>query len=226
MEMLIDIERVEQLVDLFGNLDENIKRLEKHYKVAITSHSGQIKLIGETFNTYIVVQKGESVFLIDKHAAHERILFNKLKDTHTVETQSLLVPVTVKLIGDEYSAVVNNIELLADYGFEIEDFGNETVVVRTVPAMLSGEDIEDIIIEAAESLAQKGSVQLDRIDDILHTVACKAAIKAGYITSDIERLNLAVKVLSDNDVMYCPHGRPVAFEIKKYSLEKHFGRIQ
>ena len=101
-----------------------------------------------------------------------------------------------------------------------------SVVVRAIPAMLGKEDAEAIIVEAAESLAQKGRIDLDRIDDILHTVACKAAIKAGYITSDIEKLNLAIKVLSDNDIMYCPHGRPVAFEIKKYNLEKYFGRIQ
>lgn len=186
----------------------------------------EIKLIGEAFNTYIAAQKGDSIFLIDKHAAHERILFNKLKETQKIETQSLLLPITVKLIGEEYSAVVNNISLLADYGFEVEDFGNESVMVRAIPAMLDGEDAESIIVEAAESLAQKGSVSLDRIDDILHTVACKAAIKAGYITSDAERLSLAIKVLGDNDIMYCPHGRPVAFEIKKYNLEKYFGRIQ
>lgn len=194
---------------------------EKEY-----SPKEEIKLIGEAFNTYIVAQKGDSIFMIDKHAAHERILFNKFKENHVVESQSLLVPITVKLIGDEYTAMVNNIDLLSGYGFEVEDFGNESVVVRAIPAMLSKEDAESTILEAAQSLAQKGSVSIDRIDDILHTVACKAAIKAGYITSNIEKLNLAIKVLESNDIMYCPHGRPVAFEIKKYNLEKYFGRIQ
>ena len=194
---------------------------EKEY-----SPKEEIKLIGEAFNTYIVAQKGDSVFMIDKHAAHERILFNKLKENNVIESQSLLIPVTVKLIGDEYSAMVNNIDLLSGYGFEVEDFGNESVMVRAIPAMLSKDDAESTILEAAESLAQKGSVSLERIDDILHTVACKAAIKAGYITSNIEKLNLAIKVLGSSDIMYCPHGRPVAFEIKKYNLEKYFGRIQ
>ncbi len=194
---------------------------EKEY-----SPKEEIKLIGEAFNTYIAVQKGESIFLIDKHAAHERILFNKLKSDHIIESQALLIPVSVKLIGDEYSAVVNNLSLLAEYGFEVEDFGNESVIVRAIPAMLDKQDTESIIIEAAKNLAEKGSVSLDRIDDILHSVACKAAIKAGYVTSDTERLSLAIKVLNDNEVMYCPHGRPVAFEIKKYNLEKYFGRIQ
>ena len=197
------------------------KPLEKEY-----SPKEEIKLIGEAFNTYIVAQKGDSVFMIDKHAAHERILYNKLKENNVIESQSLLIPITVKLIGDEYTAMTSNIDLLSGYGFEVEDFGNESVMVRAIPAMLGKEDAESIIVEAAESLAQKGSVNLDRIDDILHTVACKAAIKAGYITSDIEKLNLAIKVLSSDDIMYCPHGRPVAFEIKKYNLEKYFGRIQ
>ena len=195
--------------------------VEKEY-----SPKEEIKLIGEAFNTYIVVQKGDCIFMIDKHAAHERILFNKLKENHVAESQSLLIPITVKLIGDEYTAVVNNVSLLAEYGFEVEDFGNESVMVRAIPAMLEKQDAEGIIVEVAESLAKKGIVDLERIDDILHTVACKAAIKAGYITSDVERLNLAIKVLGDSNVMYCPHGRPVAFEIKKYNLEKYFGRIQ
>lgn len=190
------------------------------------SPENEIKLIGEAFNTYIAVQKGNSIFLIDKHAAHERMLFNKLKAVQNVESQALLIPVSVKLIGDEYSAVVDNLSLLAEYGFEIEDFGNETVLVRALPAMLKSEDAESTVCEAAAALSQKGSVQLDKIDDMLHTVACKAAIKAGYITSDAEKLDLAVKTLNDKDVMYCPHGRPVAFEIKKYNLEKYFGRIQ
>ena len=220
----VDIIKEEKIAEETPNPQvEEVKTpiVEKEY-----SPKEEVKLIGEAFNTYIAVQKGESIFLIDKHAAHERILFNKLKQNHVIESQTLLIPITVKLIGDEYTALVSNLTMLADFGFEVEDFGNESVMVRAIPAMLSKDDTESIILDAAQSLAQKGSVNIDRVDDILHTVACKAAIKAGYITSDIEKLNLAIKVLDDNDVMYCPHGRPVAFEIKKYNLEKYFGRIQ
>ncbi|MBR5472518.1 MAG: DNA mismatch repair endonuclease MutL [Clostridia bacterium] len=219
----VDIIKEEPVKEILKEepVKQEVKQEEKEY-----SPKEEIKLIGEAFNTFIAVQKGESIFLIDKHAAHERILFNNLKATHKIETQTLLIPISVKLIGDEYSAVVNNLSLLAEYGFEVEDFGNESVMVRAIPAMLSKDDVESVIVEAAESLAKMGKVDLERIDDILHTVACKAAIKAGYITSDTEKLNLAIKVLSDNDIMYCPHGRPVAFEIKKYNLEKYFGRIQ
>ena len=186
----------------------------------------EVRLIGEAFSTYIIVQKGKSVFLIDKHAAHERIIFNKLKSSEIIETQPLLSPVAVKLGEEEYSAAITNESLLLSAGFEIEDFGNETVLVRAVPAALTNEDITALISEAAESLAKRGSVELQLLDNIFHTVACKAAIKAGYVTSRQELLSLAERVLSSSEVMYCPHGRPIAFEIKKNDLEKHFGRIQ
>ncbi len=220
-KVTVDIIKEEPINEIVIKESVKPQTVEKEY-----SPKDEVKLIGEVFNTYIVAQKDDSIFMIDKHAAHERILFDKLKENHVVESQTLLVPVTVKLIGEEYSAMVSNIDTLIKYGFEVEDFGNESVMVRAIPAMLSKEDVEEIIVEAAESLAQKGDVNHERIDDILHSVACKAAIKAGYITSDIEKLNLATRVLSGNDIMYCPHGRPVAFEIKKYNLEKYFGRIQ
>lgn len=186
----------------------------------------EVRLIGEAFATYIVVEQGESVFLIDKHAAHERILFNDLKKNQAIETQNLLAPVTVRLEAEEYTAVLDNSELLLKAGFDIEEFGSNTVIVRAIPSMLCSEDVSAIVSEAAASLAKTGRVDIERIEDIFHTVSCKAAIKAGYITTDTELLSLAKRVLGDRDVMYCPHGRPVAFEIKKKDLEKQFGRIQ
>ena len=186
----------------------------------------EVRLIGEAFATYIVAEQGESVFLIDKHAAHERILFNDLKKNQAIETQNLLAPVTVRLEAEEYTAVLDNAELLLKAGFDIEEFGSNTVIVRAIPSMLCSEDVSAIVSEAAASLAKTGRVDIERIEDIFHTVSCKAAIKAGYITTDTELLSLAKRVLGDRDVMYCPHGRPVAFEIKKKDLEKQFGRIQ
>lgn len=185
-----------------------------------------ITLIGEAFSTYIVVQMKDSIFMIDKHAAHERILFNKLKKEHKTEVQVLLAPVTAVLNTDEYDALVQNIKLLEDGGFEIEDFGNSTVIVRAVPAFLVGEDISSLLSEIAEGILKSGSVTTEREDHIFHTVACKAAIKAGSNISRAEMQSLAEKVLRSDDIMYCPHGRPVAFEIKKRELEKQFGRIQ
>lgn len=183
-------------------------------------------LIGEAFLTYIIVQMGESVFMIDKHAAHERILFNKLKKEQKTETQALLSAVTVSLTREEYNAVISNTEKLGKAGFEVEDFGNSSVRVSAVPAALTKEDITSVISELADDLLKGKAPDAERLDDMYHTVACKAAIKAGSRTSPLEMQKLAERVLYSDDVMYCPHGRPVAFEIKRRELEKQFGRIQ
>ena len=185
-----------------------------------------VTLIGEAFLTYIIVQMGESVFMIDKHAAHERILFNKLKKEQKTEMQALLTAVTVSLTREEYNAVISNTEKLGKAGFEVEDFGNSSVRVSAVPAALTKEDIPSVISELAGDLLKGKAPDAERLDDMYHTVACKAAIKAGSRTSPLEMQKLAERVLYSDDVMYCPHGRPVAFEIKRRELEKQFGRIQ
>lgn len=182
--------------------------------------------LGEAFRTYVIVQKGDSVFILDKHACHERIIFNRLKSETEIESQPLLMPVSVHLSERQYSAVTDNCETLLKAGIEVEDFGNETVMVRAVPAALVRDDAADVVIEAADKLISGSSGELSLIDDILHTVACKAATKAGYISSNEELITLAERVLSNNDVLYCPHGRPVAIELKKSELERRFGRIQ
>lgn len=185
-----------------------------------------VTLIGEAFLTYIIVQMGESVFMIDKHAAHERILFNKLKKEQKTEMQALLTAVTVPLTREEYNAVISNTEKLSKAGFEVEDFGNSSVRVSAVPAALTKEDIPSVISELAGDLLKGKAPDAERLDDMYHTVACKAAIKAGSRTSPLEMQKLAERVLYSDDIMYCPHGRPVAFEIKRRELEKQFGRIQ
>ncbi len=192
----------------------------------IVEEAPEVILIGEAFSTYIVAQMGDSVYMIDKHAAHERILFNELKTTQSVEVQALLTPVTAVVPTEEYDALTGNIPLLEKGGFEVDDFGNSTVIVRAVPAMLSGENISSLMSEIAESIMKTGKVTAEKQEDIFHTVACRAAIKAGNIISRTEMLELAKRVLQNEDIMYCPHGRPVAFEIKKRELEKQFGRIQ
>ncbi len=186
----------------------------------------EIRYIGEAFSTYIIAEKGDSIYLIDKHAAHERINFNKLKKEQTAESQQLLIPQNVRLSGEEFNAVLDNIPLLNKAGFDVEEFGGTAVIVRAVPAMLKSEDVTDMITEAAKNLIIKGVPESERLDRIYHTVACKAAIKGGNITSPKELENLAKTVLSDNDIMYCPHGRPVAFCLTRKELEKQFGRIQ
>lgn len=190
------------------------------------SPESEIRLIGEAFSTYIVAQMGDSIYLIDKHAAHERIIYNDLCSADQLQIQTLLLPVTVRLSAEEYSAAVQNTEEFLKAGFEIEDFGNKAVLVRAVPACLDKNDVESVVTEAAASLAGSGSIKIDFLDNLFRTVACKAAIKAGYITSARELFSLAKRILSGNDIMYCPHGRPVAFRVKRGELEKYFGRIQ
>ena len=186
----------------------------------------EVRLIGEAFRTYIIAEKGNSIFLIDKHAAHERLLFEALKQQQTVETQALLLPQRVNLSKEEYDAAIENLELLTKAGFEVEDFGNGTLILRAFPSALGNYDAVSAFGEAVASLTVRGSVEIEKIENLYHTIACKAATKAGYRSSDAELLKLAQRILENNDIMYCPHGRPVAFELKKNDLEKHFGRIQ
>ncbi len=185
-----------------------------------------VKYIGEAFSTYIVAQKGDSLYLIDKHAAHERIIFEKLKNSIEPERQLLLSSVAVSLTGDEHTAIVENLDLLQNFGFEVEDFGAGSVLVTAVPAVLADADIKSVISEIAESLIKTGDVALSRLDDIYHIVACRSAVKAGNLSTAYDLKNLAERVLASNDIMYCPHGRPVAMKLSRREIEKQFGRIQ
>ncbi len=186
----------------------------------------RIIFVGEVFKTYIIAQKGKELYFIDKHAAHERILFEKLKKDAEKDKQYLLVSESVTLNKEDYDAVINNSEELSNLGFEVEDFGNGTVLVRAVPSMLIKENIKDMISEIAESIRSKSTASVERMDDIYHRLACRAAVKAGNTTTPIECEDLAKTILSNKDIMYCPHGRPVAVRITEKELEKQFGRIQ
>lgn len=184
-----------------------------------------VRLIGEAFKTYIVAELDGSIYLIDKHAAHERMLFEKLKNRKAGK-QMLINPVMVSLTYEEHEAITENIDLLLESGFEVEDFGESTVIIRTVPANLSGEDVKSLISEIAGGLITGSTVKIEKLDDIYHRVSCRSAIKAGNKSTPAELLSIAETILSSKDIMYCPHGRPVAYEISKRRLEKHFGRIQ
>jgi DNA mismatch repair protein MutL len=184
------------------------------------------RLVGELYNSYIIVEQGEEAFLIDKHAAHERILFEKLKaNQEAISSQLLLTPVPVRLRSDAAAELLNNAALLAELGFEVEEFGDNTVLLRQIPMDLSPE----AAAEAAESLAadllngrreRKDTVR----DELLHTVACKAAIKAGWLNDEVELLALVKQVMAREDLKYCPHGRPICVTLSKKQLEKQFKR--
>ncbi len=186
-----------------------------------------IRLIGEAYKTYMFIELNGKLCVIDKHAAHERILFNKLKaNSQESGSQMLLAPVTVTLGKEEYIAVTENIETIANAGFDIEDFGNGTVIVRSCPMDLDNCEIIPLISEIAEYLTKnRRDITNEHLDWIYHNVACRSAIKAGDDNSDAELLALAKQVVNDNEVRFCPHGRPVMIELSKYELEKQFGRV-
>lgn len=184
------------------------------------------RIIGEAFKTYIFVELENEMLMIDKHAAHERILFEKFKSQQTSFQQMLLVPVTVTLSPDEYNAILENKELLYKAGYDIEDFGDRCVKVNACPTELVNEDIVSITAELASylSLNQK-TVMPEKLDWIYHSMACRAAIKAGNTTTDYELRKFVEELLSRDDIRYCPHGRPVMVEVSKRDLEKQFKRI-
>lgn len=185
------------------------------------------KLIGEAFKTYIIIEMEGSLYIIDKHAAHERMNFEKLKSSLDINSQVLLSPVTVRLSTDEYNTVLQNIDLYTKCGFFIEDFGNSTVIVRECPSILDGEDVAGLIEETAEKLLDgKTDITPDKLDWILHSASCRAAVKGGDYTSRYEMEIFVKKLLSNPDIRYCPHGRPVMIKLSKYDIEKQFGRVQ
>lgn len=187
----------------------------------------ELRLVGEVFKTYIITERGSELCLIDKHAAHERILFEKLaKDYGNVAAQMLLVPVQVNLTAAEKLAVLQNTELLADAGVEVEDFGGATVVVRAVPADVAVDDVEDMLTELAAHLAEGGRDALrEKTEWVLHSIACRAAIKAGDRTGSAEMLALAQKIMDGTVPPFCPHGRPCVLKLTRKELEKQFGRL-
>lgn len=189
----------------------------------------EFTVVGEAFNTYIIVQIENNLYYIDKHAAHERMNFERLKAQakDNISTQILLAPVAVKLSAEEYSVVTENLPLLAKCGIIAEDFGNMTVIVREIPSLLEGADAKDLIIETAGKLLEhKTDLEPDKMDWIFHSASCRSAVKGGDYTTPEERELFVKKLLSMPNIRYCPHGRPVMIKISKYEIEKQFGRIQ
>ncbi len=184
-------------------------------------------LVGEAFKTYIIVECGGKLMIIDKHAAHERIIYEQLKKDNSERTaQLLLAPVTVTLTKEEYSAILSNRDLLGKAGFEVEDFGQGMVIVSECPMELDADDVKDVISELAGRFAdKKQEVDFEKLDHIYHSVACRSAIKAGDFTSRYEMEQFTKRLLAMPEIRYCPHGRPVLIEMTQRELEKNFGRV-
>ncbi|MBQ8834263.1 MAG: DNA mismatch repair endonuclease MutL [Oscillospiraceae bacterium] len=184
------------------------------------------RMVGELYNSYIIVEQGDEAFLIDKHAAHERILFEKLKaNQEKISSQSLLSPIPVRLSPSAAAELLANTDMLDELGFEIDEFGENTVLLRQIPMDLSPEDAADAVETLAADLLAGRRERKDTVrDELLHTVACKAAIKAGWVNDEKELLAVAKEVMAREDLKYCPHGRPICVTLSKKQLEKQFKR--
>ena len=207
-EILLDVENKKS-----GNID------------FISANEEQINILGEVFSTYIMCQVGEEIVVIDKHAAHERILYEQLKNNIKSEKQMMLVPATDKLSAEEKDAILENLQLLDEQGFEIEEFGENGVIVRAIPMYITSEDPAELVSEIAFNLSNGQKAELsEKIDWIFHSVACRSAIKAGD-KAEINQLKQLVADIRQKKIpLYCPHGRPVIITITKKELEKQFGR--
>ena len=186
-----------------------------------------LRYVGEIFRTYILAERGDEICIIDKHAAHERQLFEKLAAHYgDVPSQLLLEPLVVELSAEEKTALLTNLDLLESAGLEVSDFGGSSVCLRSVPADVEQSSAEDLLVELAAKLAHGSRDALnERTEWVLHSISCRAAIKAGDHTSPQELMALAEKILSGEVPPFCPHGRPCVLKLTRKEMEKQFGRI-
>ena len=184
------------------------------------------RMVGELYHSYILVEQGDDAFLIDKHAAHERILFEKLKaNQEAISSQALLAPIPVRLSPSACAEILSNLDMMEELGFSLEEFGDNTLLLRQIPMDLSPDDAAEALETLAADLLTGRREHKDTVrDELLHTVACKAAIKAGWVNDDAELLAIVKEVMSREDLKYCPHGRPICVSLSKKQLEKQFKR--
>ncbi len=182
------------------------------------------RIVGEVLKTYIVCEDGSDVYLIDKHAAHERLRFDALKARQEpLMSQTLLSPLAVTLTPEGYDAALNDLEELSHFGFTCEDFGDGTLLVREIPADIDIASAADTLNELCDKMALGAADPAAARDTLLHTMACKSAIKAG-MTSDETELAVLVEKVRAGQIRYCPHGRPVCQKMTRYDIEKMFKR--
>lgn len=206
--------------------EESIEKSKE--PVLVNNNQTSIRYIGEAFSTYIIAEKNnKELLLIDKHAAHERIIYEKLKSERAADNkQILLAPVTVSLGKTEYDAAINNLNMFADCGFEVEDFGNSTVIVRCSPQYIPAAEICDCITEMADYIAQgKNDIFTEKMEWFYCNVACRSAIKAGNKSTPEELIRIVKHLEEHPEIKYCPHGRPICIVLTKGEIEKQFGRV-
>lgn len=218
-----EVKNLEQVEVLDSQIDSAVIQEDKTQDNDFQS----LKIIGELFKTYILFEAENTFIMLDKHAAHERIIYEKLKKSvSTDEKQLLLKPIIVVLSTDEFTAIISNIELLSKMGFTYDEFGNNTIAVREVPMILSQFDITSIIIDVAQKLSlNRRDATSDIFQNLLHSIACRSAIKANDFTSVQEMEEIIRLVIANDEIRHCPHGRPIVTILSKFDIEKRFGRI-
>lgn len=220
--------KTEKAENVHGNKEssKNVNDLQSEpVQTTLENSEPHWHLTGEIFNTYLIVEQGDMVLLIDKHAAHERIQFDRMKaEDYKPMSQILMTPVICRMPAEEQAVLVEHSALLEKFGFTVEEFGAGALIVRQVPFDVPEGEVEQTLSEIAQSILTKGSADPNSVrDELLHTMACKAAIKGGWKTS-LPELEKVAEAVVMGQVKYCPHGRPVAIELTKAQLEKQFKR--
>ena len=200
-----------------------------HQEEMIVENEPEIKVIGQVFDTYIIAQRGDEMLLIDQHAAHERLKYEKLKkdiEEHKVSSQAMLVPCVVSLNPLEYAAYCEYQAEIARLGFECEDFGDNSVVIRSTPYDIESGELENLLVEIIDNFSKnRAGLDGEKRDRLLYTIACKAAVKANHTLQKSEQESLVKQVLDFDNINTCPHGRPITISMSKKELEKLFKRI-
>lgn len=223
IETEVSKEEVKPLKEISENSTDNNDALTE-----LPKEQTKLRFLGEAFNTYIIVEKNDNeVLIIDKHAAHERIIYEKLKtDSGSANVQYLLTPITVTLDKIDYDAAVSNLDMFAKCSFDVEDFGNGTLLVRSAPQYLAATEIADCITEMSGYIASgKKDIYTEKMDWFYHNVSCRSAIKAGNKSTVQELMDIAWTLEKNPQIKYCPHGRPICIVMTKYEIEKQFGRL-
>lgn len=223
IETEVSKEEVKPLKEISENKTDNNDALTE-----LPKEQTKLRFLGEAFNTYIIVEKNDNeVLIIDKHAAHERIIYEKLKaDSGSANVQYLLTPITVTLDKIDYDAAVSNLDMFAKCSFDVEDFGNGTLLVRSAPQYLAATEIADCITEMSGYIASgKKDIYTEKMDWFYHNVSCRSAIKAGNKSTVQELMDIAWTLERNPQIKYCPHGRPICIVMTKYEIEKQFGRL-
>ena len=205
----------------------NIAVPDDNIRPIIKTDGDRIRYIGEAFKTYIIIERNDELVIIDKHALHERIIYEKLKREQGKKyAQYLLEPAAVKLTREQSMALIENKDTMNEAGFEIDDFGSDTVLVRSAPSFIDAFDVAATVEEMAEHiLSNNKEIESEYTDWLYHNIACRSAIKGGDTSSPEELMRLYNMMEEDPSYRYCPHGRPTSMVVSKYKIEKQFGRV-